>query len=171
MKKLLSIIFLFSLIFSPAFVAAAPAPAIDYQLPYPGILPGSSLYPLKSLRDKIAGFLIGKPLKKAEFNLIKADVRMSAAVSLLEQKKSVSLIAKTIVEAEDYFNEAVNKTLEAKAQGMDIRDFVKRLSLANQKHKETMEKIEEKIGKKDRKKFELMKKRIETMGIQVKRIR
>lgn len=161
---------MFSLLLYSSPAGAVSTPVSDYQLPYPGILPGSPIYPLKELRDKISGFLINNPLKKAEFDLLKADVRVSAAISLAEQKKSAALIQATISQAEDYFSESIKKTSEAKSQGVDIRDFVKRLSLANQKHLETVEKIETKIDKKDRNKFELMKKRIQTLGLEVKRI-
>jgi len=170
-KNLISVFFLFSLFIYPSSAVAAPVPAIDYQLPYPGILPDNSIYPLKVIRDKIAGFFIKNPLKKAEFNLLKADVRMSAAISLTEQKKSVSLAMTTISNAQDYFSEAMKKTGEAKAQGIDIRDFVKRLVTANQKHQEIVGEIEKKIDKKDKKKFELVKKRILTLSHEVKKIR
>ncbi len=170
-KSLVSIFFLFSLFIYPFPVGAASAFTIDYQLPYPGILPGSPIYPLKEIRDKITGFLVNSPLKKAEFDLLKADVRMSAAISLIEQKEQASLVQTTISKAQDYFSEALKKTREAKAQGVDMREFVKRLSLSNQKHLETVEKIEEKIDKKDINKFELIKKRVQALGREVKKIR
>lgn len=169
-KSLISVICLFSLfLYAPPTLAASDR-TIDYQLPYPGILPDSPIYPLKEIRDKIAGFLIGNPLKKAEFDLTKADVRMSAAIALIEQKKSATRTAATISQAQEYFSEALKKTRDAKAQGMDTRDFVKRLSLSNQKHLETVEEIEKKIGKKDLNKFELMKKRIQTLTQEVENI-
>lgn len=170
-KSLISLIFLFSLFLYPSLVHAAPAPVVDYELPYPGILPDSSIYPLKVIRDKIAGFLIGKPLKKAEFDITKSDTRVSAAITLIEQKKSTSLAITTLSDAEDYFSQALKKTGDAKAQGMDTRDFVKRLIIANQKHLETVEKIEGKIDKKDTNKLALVKKRIQTLGRELKTIR
>lgn len=165
MKKILiSVSLIFFLIFFPSQLSAEEkiAPTIDYQLPYPGILPDSPLYILKTFRDQIEGFLISNPFKKAEFNLLKADTRISAALSLIE-KKNTSLALTTIEKAENYFSEALNNTREAKIQGIDIRDFVKRLVIANKKHQEALEIIEKKIEKKDRKKFEVVKKRIETL--------
>ncbi len=171
-KSLISLIFLFSLFFYPSQIHAAPAPVIiDYELPYPGILPDNPIYLLKTIRDNITGFLIGKPLKKAEFDLIKSDTRVSAAITLIEQKKSTSLAITTLSDAEDYFSEALKKTREAKAQGMDTRDFVKRLVTANQKHEEIAKKIEEKIGTKDKNKLEIVKKRIQAFGREIKNIR
>jgi len=171
-KSLISLIFLFSLPFYPSHIYAATAPVIiDYELPYPGILPDNPIYPLKIIRDKITGFLIGKPLKKAEFDLIKADTRVSAASTLIDQRKSISLAITTLSEAEDYFNEALKKTGEAKAEGVDTREFVKRLVTANQKHEEIAKKIEEKIGTKDKNKLEIVKKRIQALGRELKKIR
>lgn len=170
-KSLISLFFLFFLFPYPSPAVAASTFIIDYQLPYPGILPDSPIYPLKEIRDKITGFLINNPLKKAEFDLLKADVRMSAAISLIERKERVSLMQTTISKAQDYFSEALKKTGEAKEQGMDTREFVKRLVTANQKHQETVVGIEKKIDKKDRNKFELVKKRIQALGREVKKIR
>lgn len=170
-KNLISAFLLFILFFYPSISIASLTPSVDYQLPYPGILPDNQIYPLKEIRDKIAGFFINNPLKKAEFDLLKADVRMSAAISLVEQKKNVSLTATTMSNAQDYFSEAINKTGEAKAQGMDTRDFVKRLIIANQKYLEIVKSIEGKIDKKEAEKFGLLEKRIESLSREVKKIR
>lgn len=172
-KSLISLLLLFSLLIFPYQINAEEntISGIDYQLPYPGILPGSSFYPLKVLRDQIAGFLIGKPLEKAEFNLSKSDTRLSAAISLIEQKKGASLVEDTLSKAEDYFSESLDKTREAKSQGIDTRDFVKILASANIKHQEIVEKIEKKISQKDGKKIELVKKRIQKLGGEIKKLR
>jgi hypothetical protein len=146
-------------------------PTIDYQLPYPGILPDSSMYMLKTIRDKIEGFLISNPLKKAYFDISKADSRMSAARSLVEQKKNISLAETTISKAENYYEEALNETREAKAQGMDTHDSVKRLKLASQKYEEIIIAIQKKIDKKDTKKLELVKERIKNLRKATEQIR
>lgn len=171
MKSLISLFLLLSLFIFSTFTAIAAISEVEYQLPYPGILPGNTLYSLKEIRDKISGFLIKNPLKKAEFNLLKSDVRISAAISLSEQKKDISIIETTLARAVDYYNEALTKTREAKEQGMDIRDFVKKLSLANQKHVEILENIEKKVEKKDINKIELLKKRIKTLDQELRKIR
>ena len=60
---------------------------IEYTLPYPGILPDSPLYFLKTARDKIVSFLISDPLKKAEFNLLAADKRLNSGIFLFNKGK------------------------------------------------------------------------------------
>lgn len=147
-----------------------PVPTVNYQLPDPGILPDNSIYILKTIRDKISIFIIGNPLKRAEFNLIKADTRISAALFLSEQEKNASLTEETALKAEDYFEQALNSALETKAQGIDVDDFVKRLATANKKHQEVIEIIEKNIHKKDSKKFEIIKKRVEDLGKGVNKI-
>src|SRR3989344_5431146 len=61
--------------------------SVEYNLPYPGLLPDSPFYSLKSLRDKIVSFLISSPLKKAEFNLLQADKRLNAGLYLFNSAK------------------------------------------------------------------------------------
>lgn len=175
-KILISALAVLLLILSPSLVLSEesisrpnPVPTIDYQLPYPGILPDNPLYSLKTIRDKITGVLIGNPLKKAEFNLLKADTLLSAALTLMEQKKSYSRVFKTIEKAENYFEEAVTKTREAKAQGIDTREFMKKLSLSSTKHQEIIKKTEKKLSKEDIKKFELLKRRVEKLNMELKK--
>ncbi len=73
----------------PAAVTPAPVvPKVEYNLPYPGILPDHPLYFLKQLRDKILDFLITDPVKKAEFYILQADKRLSMGIALTDEKKS-----------------------------------------------------------------------------------
>ena len=61
--------------------------SIDYALPYPGILPGHPLYSVKMLRDRVMGWFITDPLKKAEFYLLLADKRINAGQFLVNYGK------------------------------------------------------------------------------------
>ncbi|PIZ98613.1 MAG: hypothetical protein COX78_02915, partial [Candidatus Levybacteria bacterium CG_4_10_14_0_2_um_filter_35_8] len=94
MKKLL-VVFFTLLIFLLSFQTAlaektmSPNPAAtmdNYELPYPGLLPDHPLYFLKMTRDKIIGFFISDPIKKAEFDILQSDKRLSAGVYLLNKK-------------------------------------------------------------------------------------
>ena len=162
MKILLTII-LFSilLIAFPLSVNAAEVQKTNYDLPYPGILPDSPFYILKMLRDNIQGFFISGMLKKAVFDLNCADARVSSANSMIEKKKSIDLAESTFSKAENYFDDAINKTQEAKSQGMDTREIGQRLILANNKYLEVIADIDKGLSNKDRKKFETVKKRAE----------
>ncbi len=138
MKNLFLAVFLSLLLLSsPAHAASAPDSPVAYELPYPGILPNSPFYPLKALRDKISAFFISDPVKKARFDLSLADTRISAALALIE-RKNLPLAESTISKAQNYFEEALTKTRQAKNQGIDTQELVKKLATAAAKHNEVI---------------------------------
>lgn len=121
---------------------------VKYDLPYPGILPDNPLYFLKMIRDRIVGFLISDPLKKAEFDLLQADKRLNAGIYLLDKNKdkNARLAQSTISKGEDYFEKAIEKVDQAKKQGLDTKDILRRLSEASKKHQEVLQSLEAKAG-------------------------
>lgn len=164
MKKIFLILFSFILILfltgsalaQEATSTATPSAKIEYQLPYPGILPDSPLYFLKAARDRIIGFLIADPLKKAEFNLLVADKRLNAGVILLNKRKN-ELALSTISKGENYFEQAIKEVEVAKRKGQDTKLLLERLRLAAKKHQQILENFKEKAGEdlKDRVEREL----------------
>lgn len=124
---------------------ASPSPTIDYPLPYPGILPDNPLYFMKALRDKVVSFFISGPLKKAEFDLLMADVRLNAAQYLFVKGESkYSLAETTISKGENYFYNSLIMVSEAKQQGMQVNDFVSKLIIASQKYQQVIKELESK---------------------------
>lgn len=111
---------------------------VEYQLPYPGLLPDSPLYFLKAVRDAVIDFLISDPLKKADFYLLQADKRVNAGFYLVETKNNYELAESTISKGENYFEKAIVKTKEANSQGMDIGGIKNRLLASSQKHQEVI---------------------------------
>ena len=120
--------------------------SIEYQLPYPGILPDNPLYSLKAIRDKVVDFLISDPKKKAEFSLLQADKRLNAGVYLFnsakENDKKVNLAISTISKAENYFFKSIMEIKKAKAQGVNISDLAGKLLTASEKHQEVITSLE-----------------------------
>ena len=114
---------------------------VNYDLPYPGLLPDHPLYKLKALRDKIIGFLISSVLKKAEFNLLQADKRLNAGVYLFNSKKT-DLAITTISKAENYFHQAIAEIGKANNQGIDTRSLTEKLLDASKKHQEIISSLE-----------------------------
>lgn len=169
-KIIFAILLSLFLIYFPPVAPTATA-AVDYQLPYPGVLPNSPFYFLKALRDKITGILISDPIKKADFDISRTDVRISTAISLIDQKKDLSLAESTISKAENYFEEAIEKTRLAKKEGTDISEILKKLRLANSKHLEVITVIIKKLNKKDAEKFALVKKRATSFSDELKKIK
>jgi hypothetical protein len=165
--------FSFLISFSPALSAQNLTPAkesskVDYTLSFPGLLPDHPLYFIKTARERIMAFFISNPMKKAEFNLLQADKRINASHMLIQKDKSkVDLAQSTFSKGENYFEEAVSYTREAKSQGVDITLFAQKLNLSNKKHKEILVTINEKLSEKDQKKFEVEYKRINFLSERV----
>lgn len=139
-----------------------PSPTPIYELPYPGLLPESPLYPLKMIRDRIVGFLIADPIRKAEFSILQADKRLNTAIYLLSKSKGKEqLAASTISKSENYLEEAIAQIEEAGRQGKDISEIKKQLSLSLGVHEKELKKIEGKIAKDYRDDIRQLQKRLE----------
>lgn len=107
--------------------------ATTYELPYPGLLPDNPLYVLKVIRDHMIGFVVQGSLKKAQFDLLQADKRLNAGVSLTKVKK-YQAAEEIISKAENYFEEGIGQLEQAKQQGMDIKQLTHTMLVASKKH-------------------------------------
>ena len=123
--------------------SSGSASEINYELPYPGLLPDNPLYFLRVIRDRIVGFLISDPLKKSEFDLLQADKRLNAGIYLFNKGK-ISLAFSTISKAENYFEEAIDKIKEAKTQREDVNGTQGNLENALKKHEQELSILAEK---------------------------
>ncbi len=109
---------------------------IDYTLPYPGILPDNPLYGLKTLRDKFIAFFISDPLKKAEFDLLQFDKRLSIAIALFD-KGEKDLAEQTISKGENYFEDGIKNLQTIKRGGESIDpNLLTNMELSSKKHVE-----------------------------------
>ena len=147
MKRILLISLLFFFFLVPVAFAnveitqSEPTPTpIDYQLPYPGLLPDNPLYFLKVLRDRLITFLIADPLKKAEFNLLQADKHAATAVALFVRNKQ-DMGESAISKGENYFEAGITTLRDAKKQGMDTKPLLQRFALSVKKHQELVERL------------------------------
>ena len=111
--------------------------AFDYVLPYPGLLPDSPFYFLRATRDRIVCLLISDPLKKAEFDLLQADKRLSAGIYLGDKKK-YELAVTSISKGENYFESAIAKTIQARKEGKPVGDLVTKLHSSSIKHQDVL---------------------------------
>ena len=136
-----------------------------YDLPYPGLLPDSPFYFLKGIRDKVTGFFISNPVKKASFDLLQADKRVAASYMLLDKDKGkVKLAESTFSKGVNYFEDALGKVTEAKKQGMDTRDTLRRLVTANLKHQEVIRNMEGMTGGTDKNEYLGLEERVRKLG-------
>lgn len=133
---------------------------VDYELPYPGILPDNPLYILKAIRDRIVLFLISDIVKKSEFELLQADKRLNAAYYLSKKgKEKYPLAESTVSKAENYLESAISDTYKAKAQGKHVSDLPNRLYTASLKHTDVINSLAENIQGDIEKKLEREAKR------------
>lgn len=132
--------------------------AVDYILPYPGLLPDSPIYFFRATRDRIVSFLISDPLKKAEFDLLQADKRLAAGVYLANKNK-YDLANSTISKGENYFESALVKAEEAKKQGLAVDSIASNLYHSSLKHQEVLKEMEKKTKGDLRAKFSAEVKR------------
>jgi hypothetical protein len=179
MKKLI-IIFLLLLTFSGSTFAKEESPSpslspspsptpVQYVLPYPGLLPGSPLYPIKAARDKIIETFITDALKKADFYILQADKRLNAGILLYQQGK-FELSEETISKGENYLEMAIGRTRAAKEQNESVDERITRLHLSSLKHQEVIKMlIKEATGdvkkglENDLKRAERIDKEVETL--------
>ncbi len=154
-RVILFTVLILIVLFSPKFsfsqegdlspsISPSPTPTpkpVDYQLPYPGLLPDSPLYFLKIGRDRIIDFLISDPLKQAEFDLLQADKRLNAGISLFDKGKA-DLAEVTISKGENYFEKAIQNIETAKKQGQDTSSFLEKISRSSKKHQEVLKSLE-----------------------------
>ncbi|MBI4079016.1 MAG: hypothetical protein HY429_01835 [Candidatus Levybacteria bacterium] len=139
-----------------------PTPKVEYQLPYPGLLPGSPFYVLKTIRDRIVSFLIADPLKKAEFNLLQADKRLSTGIMLVKQKKE-ALAESTISKGINYFEEGIGQLDEARKQGINTDALAFRYQQAAAKHIEVLQGFSQLVAKEHQPLFLTLIKRMDTL--------
>jgi hypothetical protein len=157
MKKILLTLFFLAAIFHPsAFAqdntvlpmptdALSPSPAptpVNYELPYPGILPGSPLYTVKVFRDKVNEFFMKSPSKKSNFYLLQADKRLAASLELFK-KEDPKLGEETLAKSLIYLDKSVDKMGEAKKSGENISDILGKIKTSTEKQIEEIGKLKE----------------------------
>lgn len=111
---------------------------VDYYLPYPGVLPDSPLYKLKTIRDRVRLWATWDKQAKAKAQLLLADKRINAATVLAEGGK-VSLGVSTATKGEKYLEESVNLAAEMVKEGKDVKSLLLTLGKATAKHSLVLE--------------------------------
>lgn len=153
-------LFLFFIITVPSFYLISSQSItitekkVVYELPYPGMLPDNPLYVLKDTRDKIIDFTTRDNLKKAEFYLLLSDKHINAAALLVKKGKN-ALAVETLYKGEEYSTKIPKLIAKAKKQGESpTAQFIEKLKLSNNKHREVIEQLLKTIPQGDQKKIE-----------------
>lgn len=160
---------------APASASASNPPSVtkesDYQLPYPGLLPDSPLYFLKTFRDKIVSFLISDPSKRAEFDVLQADKRLAASLLMLDSEKGKEALAvSTISKGENYFEDALSNAKQAKKEGTNSNDIKQKLITSSQKHEEVLKQLEKTVQKPFKRDFTTLIQRMDKIEDQVNQL-
>jgi hypothetical protein len=174
-----SLIFLLSLVFFPPKIYAQTiglSPSansqqenqVNYELPYPGLLPDNPLYFLRVIRDKTIEFLISDPLKKAEFYLLQADKRLNAGIFLFNKGK-IPLSISTISKAENYFSQALDKVGEVKSQKKSVSEIEGRMKDAAEKYEQELGILISKSGTNYKASYETELKRVQGFEVRLSR--
>lgn len=132
--------------------------SVSYTLPYPGILPGEPLYPLKAARDRIIDFFITDPLKKSNYYLLQADKRLASAIALFDQGNQ-ELGESTLSKGQNYLEKSLDKALEAEKRQLEISEVLGKIKLSSQKHREEISNLSKKVQGETKKKLEADLKR------------
>ena len=173
MKKIILLSLFILFIFHPAANAAEkdPTPSpVNYELPYPGIMPDSPLYTFKLLKEKVSDLLISDPATKADFYLLQSNKRLAASIIFFENGNQ-ELGEKTLSKSLDYHEKAINKMLEAKNAQDNVSGVFGQIKDSCRKHEEEIERLkkEEIVKKSDlmtenEMRFEEMKNRVKTFS-------
>lgn len=120
----------------------SPTPsAVNYTMPYPGVLPDSPLWFLKAARDRVLLWLTFDSLAKSERLLLYADKRIEAAKVLVEGGKP-TLGVTTAIKGEKYLYEAASELVTAKKNGQNIEILGAKIKTSIAAHREIIESLQ-----------------------------
>ena len=123
------LVLLFSLLFPVSVLANS---GVEYNLPYPGVLPDSPLYVLKVALDNVVSFFIRDPKQKAFYLLFLSDKRLAAGEILVKNNKT-DLGITTVKISQEYYTKAVDLAVKVK----DL-SLTEKLIVAGVKHNDVM---------------------------------
>lgn len=163
-------------------IIAIPIPASDsaeifpqhvnYELPYPGMLPDNPFYFIKVVRDTIVKALINDPYKKAQFSLLTSQKRMYAG-KLLIKKGKMQLSFDAIEKSNNYLDDALFSIKEAKKinpKNPDLNLFLEQFNTVTLKFGEVLEEIKPVVNSSYQEKLSWEKKRVLDIGKNVREL-
>lgn len=144
MKNRLFLLFA-AIIFLTSFTTKSFA-ASSYVLPYPGAMPGSSLYKPHLLLEKLLQYWYFGNLGQFTYNLKESDKYLVEAKTLFEYNQYL-LGYKALLKSDDYFIKTLPDLNNAKLEGKNIEQNRLLLSSAANKHMEVLQKLENEVPK------------------------
>jgi len=149
-------------------LTAVPTP-VEYQLPYPGMLPNNPLYFLKAFRDNLTALFLSKPLDKANFFLMQSDKNVEASYLLVNQPQAKADLAfQTFIHAQNDFDQAITHASNARQQGYSTQELGRKMALANQKHVQILQAIAQQSKQTSSQTVQQERTRAETFAKEIK---
>lgn len=139
--------------------SAGPSP-VNYELPYPGMLPGSPLYLVKEFRDKVSEMFTMDPLKKSNLYLLRADKKLAASIMLYENENP-KLGEETLSKGLNYLEKSFEKMKIAKDSQENTMDIYAKIKSSSAKQKEQILIIQKNAKGEDAEKLKHLYKRAE----------
>jgi len=122
------------------FFTPASAFAQEYVLPYPGFMPGHSLYKISNIVDKLQEWWSFGDFTKFHYHLNAADKKLVEAKILFEYKQFL-LASESLQIYEKHLKLANNYLSTAVANGKNISQNRRLFTSAILKHSEVLEKL------------------------------
>lgn len=122
---------------------------VNYELPYPGMLPDNPFYFLKVIRDGMVKLLINDEMKMARFSLLNAEKRGYSAKLLVDKNKD-NLAVETLSKGNNYLNDcltAVRKYQQSHPKSPDTKPFLIQFYASTRKLLELEQDIKASINK------------------------
>lgn len=119
---------------------SAHAELSTYVLPYPSTMPGSSLYKIHVIFEKLLKYWYFGNFGQFEYNLKESDKYLVEAKTLFEYDQYL-LGYKALEESDRYFQQIKPYLLDAKTEGKPIAEKQRIFDEAVKKHIEVLEKI------------------------------
>ena len=144
---------------------------VNYELPYPGMLPDHPLYFLKVIRDGIVKRLINDEMTMAKFSLKNAEKRVYAGKMLVE-KGEEKLGVVTISKSNNYLEDALTAIENVKRQtpkNPDTKLFLQQFRTATLKNLEVVSDLTTTVSEQYQKQFLVEEKRIASISKRVER--
>lgn len=112
----------------------------DYVLPYPGIMPGHRLYPVKQLADRLYRYWAFGSFSGHRYELGLADKKLVEAKTLFEYRQYF-LAVQALAESDEHFKNAAACLNKAAGQGKDVSKKNENFRAAAEKHRQVLENL------------------------------
>ncbi|PIU02406.1 hypothetical protein COT66_00400 [Candidatus Shapirobacteria bacterium CG09_land_8_20_14_0_10_49_15] len=114
--------------------------AVVYVLPYPGLMPGHHLYPVKQLFDQAYAYFAFGSFARHKYELALADKKLVEMKVLFEYRQYL-LALTALDQSNNHFQKAVDFVVAAQVQGKNIQTKMANLQAAAVKHQEVLESV------------------------------